>query len=1351
MEENYQAIKEFVKTGGSNMWERGSNYFVLRAETIGPNLEERRATDYLKPIIQASNSTRSSAKQPKQKLSFSSLNSLLCRHKSRCRKMEMWTIVMISLVLTLQIDKIAAKLEVPPEVPRPPQITTQSASTVYAVEESLLELKCEADGQPKVDQDGYIWKKDGESLDLTAGDIVQSENSGNITFSGTDLLKEEELRHYEGIYQCFASNGIGTAVTGNIAVKVAATPSPNRQDKDLSAVEGASLTVPCDHEGLEGITVSWDFEGTKPDERRVGQTADGSLVFSNVIAEDDGLEFWCQIKKRVSRRSADGPHYTLNVDRSNPVTSRGPDIVSPVNRIANPVEVLLGDDLVLECTATGSPTPIINWEVMNGDWPQGRYKIEDFGRKVTITNLTYVDGKTYQCTASNDVESVSSGVRVTVKSRPFFSLESQKPLDVIQVPGKSVNITCDPSGLPKPTTKWLVNGVPIEETPTMENRKVTSNWIKLKNLKKEDSAVYQCIASNPYGTVIEQAYVNVLTSPPIPLSSNADNYKSVERSTVKMNCSFFGSSPPKVTCSKGGVDISSMDRFSIVKHKQTKQLKIEGVTRDDAGLYTCVAVNEYGNSSIDFTLDVLKPTSIKIVGPDSVIKGNTVSFRAVVKAESAADEVVWYRSEVPKGRGETFTISDADYSDSGTYKVSVSTKYDKSWGYVTLTVKDRPSPPERFNFSTNKDSKLDVNFNWTPGAENNDEITEYKIEFEEDNFEPGTWQVLRDSIDPSLRSTSEVLSLYVNYKFRLLARNSVGWSDPSAETRRYSTPGGAPKNPTGVRGEGTSPNNMIITWSRVRGIDQNGPGLEYLVSYRKAGNGSSAWNTAPVEDPLTSYTVENTEPYKPYEIIVQSKNDFDVADVPEMVRGYSGEDVPLVTPNNVKVKTFDEAPRHVLVSWEAVDPTLVRGRFLGYKIFYGMSSDNEADEKVVECKPNVTETYVSNLFPNTQYWFSVAVYNRMYTGNKSEKKIVTTPEGAPGRPTSLTLKRRNATSLFLTWNKPKENWGKVVMYVVTYGPPKDPENEITENTGEQKFTVKNLNPDTYYNIRVKARSRQGMGEEEVLQTRTLRSGIPSTVPFSLDPGSTTTNITWISSPDKPDFMPANSFYVKYVDGNGNENQTPPKDVEDGDKQSITIEGLEPDTEYKFVLVLVNGAGPTEIHSTASTEEAAVTSGSFATEIWFIVLMCLLGVVIILLLVVCFVRKGKGGKYSVAEKEGRLFDAESQPMTKEETGEYNDETDDVKRPLSSTFADGPANGNSKAPPSDYKSDPPLRTRGDSVAGDSIEEFADTDAKEFNEDGSFIGQYGVINESAATSTAASPNGDVETSTQIKGDAV
>ena len=45
--------------------------------------------------------------------------------------------------------------------------------------------------------------------------------------------------------------------------------------------------------------------------------------------------------------------FSIHLVTGNPVTSRGPDIVSPVNRIANPVEVLLGDDLVLECTATG--------------------------------------------------------------------------------------------------------------------------------------------------------------------------------------------------------------------------------------------------------------------------------------------------------------------------------------------------------------------------------------------------------------------------------------------------------------------------------------------------------------------------------------------------------------------------------------------------------------------------------------------------------------------------------------------------------------------------------------------------------------------------------------------------------------------------------------------------------------------------------------------------------------------------------------------------------------------------------------------------------------------------------------
>ena len=42
----------------------------------------------------------------------------------------------------------------------------------------------------------------------------------------------------------------------------------------------------------------------------------------------------------------------------------------------------------------------------------------------------------------------------------------------------------------------------------------------------------------------------------------------------------------------------------------------------------------------------------------------------------------------------------------------------------------------------------------------------------------------------------------------------------------------------------------------------------------------------------------------------------------------------------------------------------------------------------------------------------------------------------------------------------------------------------------------------------------------------------------------------------------------------------------------------------------------------------------------------------------------------------------------------------------------------------------------MGGDSIEEFVGADPKEFNEDGSFIGQYGIIASPSDGNTPATP---------------
>lgn len=70
-------------------------------------------------------------------------------------------------------------------------------------------------------------------------------------------------------------------------------------------------------------------------------------------------------------------------------------------------------------------------------------------------------------------------------------------------------------------------------------------------------------------------------------------------------------------------------------------------------------------------------------------------------------------------------------------------------------------------------------------------------------------------------------------------------------------------------------------------IEHNGPGLEYRVSYRKAGVDDD-WREHLVR--RHSFVVRNTSTFTPYEIKIQSRNSHGWGPEPKTVSGYSGED-----------------------------------------------------------------------------------------------------------------------------------------------------------------------------------------------------------------------------------------------------------------------------------------------------------------------------------------------------------------------------------------------------------------------------------------------------------------------------
>ncbi|PNJ53363.1 NFASC isoform 7, partial [Pongo abelii] len=131
---------------------------------------------------------------------------------------------------------------------------------------------------------------------------------------------------------------------------------------------------------------------------------------------------------------------------------------------------------------------------------------------------------------------------------------------------------------------------------------------------------------------------------------------------------------------------------------------------------------------------------------------------------------------------------------------------------------------------------------------------------------------------------------------------------------------------------------------------------------------------------------------------------------------------------------------------------------------------------------------------------------------------------------------------------------------------------------------------------------------------------------------------------------------------------------------------------------------TKIHESAYTNNQA----DIATQGWFIGLMCAIALLVLILLIVCFIKRSRGGKYPVREKKDVPLGPED---PKEEDGSF-DYSDEDNKPLqgSQTSLDG--------------------TIKQQESDDSLVDYGEGGEGQFNEDGSFIGQYTVKKDKEET---------------------
>ncbi|XP_073726775.1 protein tyrosine phosphatase receptor type Fa isoform X11 [Misgurnus anguillicaudatus] len=941
-------------------------------------------------------------------------------------------------------------------------------------------------------------------------------------------------------------------------------PSFIKTPEDQTGISGGVASFVCQAVGEPKPRITWMKKGKKVSSQRfeVVEFDDGSgsvLRIQPLRTHRDEAIYECTATNSAGEINTSAKLTVLEEDQiphGFPTIDMGPQLkVVERTRTAT-----------MLCAASGNPDPEISWfkdflpvdiNSSNGRIKQLRSGGTPIRGALQIENSEESDQGKYECVAVNSAGTrYSAPANLYVRVRrvpPRFSIP---PTNHEVMPGGSVNLTCVAVGAPMPYVKWMKGETELTKEEEMP---IGRNVLELTNIRQ--SANYTCVAISSLGMIDTTAQITVKALPRPPTSLIV-----TETTATSVTLTWDSGNPEPVSYYVIQYRAKVSDNgFQEVDGVASTRYSIGGLSPYSEYEFRVMAVNNIGRG----------PPSGEVETRTSEQAPSSPPLRVQARMLSATTMLVqWEAPEEPNGQIRGYRVY---YTSDMHLPLSTWQKHNTEDGSLTtisglvpditygirvlaftsvgdgppcdvLQVKTQqgvPAQPTGFEAEAELDTRIMLSWLWPV----QDQIIKYELVYWEADSENKN----HITFNPAGSYAVEGLKPDTLYRFSLAARSEMGlgvFTSPIEARTAQSMPGAPPRR---VEVDNVNSTALRVSWKSPLQQKQHGQIRGYQVVYSRLENG----------EPRGQPTIRDVALPEAQEVILTGllpETTYSVTVAAYTTKGdgaRSKAKVVMTTgavPGKPTMIISTTIGNTALIQWQP--PKEMVGELMGYRLRY--KREEEETYTVRDFRRTDDHFTVTGLHKGATYIFKLCAKNRAGNGEEYTKEI-STPDDVPSSyPQNLRVVGLTTTTTKLAWDPPPlpERNGKIVRYVVVYRDINSLKNQ-TNGTEETQMTIHGLQPDTTYDIRVKAFTGKGGGPlSPSIQSRTMSTSMPE---FTKNFGvkavmKTSVLLTWEVPETYKSQVP---FKILY-------NQ---QSVEvQGDLKRKLITRLQPDTNYSFVLM-----------------------------------------------------------------------------------------------------------------------------------------------------------------------------------------